>query len=55
MKVKIKDITLGEIKAECNKHQETCGGCPFYRFCGKNTALDHTPDTWDLLEEEVNI
>lgn len=47
----LKDWTLGEIKAECEKHECCTAECSAYKF--ENGCLwrfRHSPSTWDLAE-----
>ena len=58
MKVKLKDITLGEIQQLCKKHEDSCLECPLRHFCIKHldTNVDGTypSDDWDL-EKEIDL
>lgn len=54
MKVKLKDITLGEIQQLCKKHDDSCLDCPFRWFCLEHidTNGDGTyPSDWNLEKE----
>lgn len=55
----LKDWTLGEIKAECEKHKRGCEPCPFYHVlddvsfssnCKARQLVNKCPDDWDLSE-----
>ena len=51
----LKDWTLGEVKAECEKHTAHCVGCPLWTDaagCRLDTSCyrDNDPKTWDLSE-----
>lgn len=55
----LKDWTLGEIKAECEKHKQGCEPCPFYHVlddvsfssnCKARQLVNKCPDDWDLSE-----
>lgn len=55
----LKDWTLGEIKAECEKHKQDCEPCPFYHVlddinfssnCKARQLVNKCPDDWDLSE-----
>lgn len=47
-------FALNVIKNECNRHENSCDGCPFntnvgYSNCGINNGI---PSEWDLLGGE---
>ena len=51
----LKDWTLGEVKAECEKHTAHCVGCPLWTDaagCRLDTSCyrDNDPKKWDLSE-----
>lgn len=47
----LKDWTLGEIKAECEKHEFCTAECPAYRLESKcRCRIRYSPNTWDLSE-----
>ena len=51
----LKDWTLGEVKAECEKHTAHCVGCPLWTDaagCRLDTSCyrDNDPKEWDLSE-----
>ena len=51
----LKDWTLGEVKAECEKHTAHCVGCPLWTDaagCRLDTSCyrDNDPKQWDLSE-----
>lgn len=51
----LKDWTLGEVKAECEKHTAHCVGCPLWTDaagCRLDTSCyrDNDPKIWDLSE-----
>lgn len=55
----LKDWTLGEIAAECEKHKQGCEPCPFYHVlddvsfssnCKARQLVNKCPDDWDLSE-----
>lgn len=49
----LKDWTLGEIKAECEEHEQNCESCPFYSvsYCKiTRRVTNRVPEDWDLSE-----
>lgn len=51
MKKKLRDITIGEMKAACEKHED-CGECPFasFEYCSYPCPIGHM-----YLEEEYDL
>lgn len=47
--MKRRDITLGEMQDECNKHKKCQGECPFESFCTEQRTLKD-PSKWDLTD-----
>lgn len=47
----LKDWTLGEIKAECEKHEFCKPECPAYKLEGeRHCRVKYSPTTWDLTK-----
>ena len=47
----LSEWTLGEIKAECEKHECCTVECPAYRLESKRRCrIKYSPNTWDLSE-----
>lgn len=47
----LSEWTLGEIKAECEKHEFCTAECPAYRLESKcRCRIRYSPNTWDLSE-----
>ena len=47
----LKDWTLGEIKAECEKHEFCKAECPAYKLEGeRHCRVKYSPTTWDLTK-----
>lgn len=51
MKKKLKDITIGEVKKECEKHAK-CDGCPLHKFACHGNACDNLDEEIELTENE---
>lgn len=49
----LKDWTLGEIKAECEEHEQNCESCPFYSVSHckiTRRVMNRVPEDWDFSE-----